>query len=69
MIDHSVRMVYGLVVVARIRHGCGLPRVNLNNPHRTAFILYIQIDIGEKIAGKQYWYSVIILKGHPGPLE
>ena len=59
---------YGLVV-ARIRHGCGLPRVNLKTPYRTASIFYIYIDIGEKIAGKQYWYSVIILKGHPGPLE
>ena len=57
---------YGLVVVARIRHGCGLPCVNLKNPHRTASIF---LDIGEKIAGKQYRYSVIILKGYPGPLE
>ena len=61
-------ILYGLVVV-RIRHGCGLLRVNLKNPHRTASIFYMWIDIGEKIAGKQYWYSVIILKDHPGPLE
>ena len=57
---------YGLVVVARTCHGCGLPRVNLRNPHRTASISYVYIDIGEKIAGKKYWY---ILKGLPGPLE
>ena len=64
---HSGGSCYGSVVVARTRHGCGLP--NLNNPHQTASIFYMYIDIGEKIAGKQYWYSVIILKGHPCPLE
>ena len=32
---------YGLVVVARIRHGCGLLRVNLKYPHRTASIFYM----------------------------
>ena len=34
-------ILYGLVVVARTRHSCGLPRVNLKNPHRTASIFYM----------------------------
>ena len=65
---------YGLVVVTPRARPPPPPRPqtlhrshhNLKNPYRIASIFYMQIDIGERMPGKQDWPSRIIY-GPPRP--